>query len=301
MAIKSLCLYTLLREVGVFSLSMKYYMNFLCSNNYDTPGPGVSEDEEQKIGLLRYFIVIGRHFWDLGILNVVYFFASIPAIVAYFFVACFALPDSGEIISKLSFELAVCLGIVLPAFLGNGPVRMGMCYVLRNYSREVHAFMWSDMWEYTKRYWKRGMVFSLINIAFVFTLCLDVRFYFELARSGDFFGLMSIYLAIFIFLIYMVFNSYFFMLTVTFEFGVKETIRKAFALAMGKIFQNLACVIVCMVFAALVLWVMVSFPIMMFLQLLVGYSYIMLLLDMNSFSVVKKYMAKEEEEKYEEE
>ena len=30
LAIKSLCLYILLREVGVFGLSMKYYMNFLC-------------------------------------------------------------------------------------------------------------------------------------------------------------------------------------------------------------------------------------------------------------------------------
>lgn len=273
----------------------------LFSNNYDTPGPGVSEDEEQKIGLLRYFIVIGRHFWDLGILNVVYFFASIPAIVAYFFVACFALPDSGEVISKLSFELAVCLGIVLPAFLGNGPVRMGMCYVLRNYSAEKHAFMWSDLKENAKKYFLRSTVFFLINIAFVFVVCLDINFYFELARSGAFVGLISIYLAIFIFLIYIVFNSYFNMLTVTFDMNVWETVKKAFALTMGKLFQNFACLIVCLAFAYFILWVMMSWPIMMFLLLLLGYSYIMLLLDMNSFSVVKKYMAKEEEEKYEEE
>ena len=273
----------------------------LFSNNYDTPGPGVRKDEAQKPGIIRYFIVIGRHFWDLGILNVVYFFASIPAIVAYFFVACFALPDSGEVISKLSFELAVCLGIVLPAFLGNGPVRMGMCYVLRNYSREVHAFMWSDLKENAKKYFLRSTVFFLINIAFVFVVCLDINFYFELARSGAFVGLISIYLAIFIFLIYIVFNSYFNMLTVTFDMNVWETVKKAFALTMGKLFQNFACLIVCLAFAYFILWVMMSWPIMMFLLLLLGYSYIMLLLDMNSFSVVKKYMAKEEEEKYEEE
>ena len=91
------------------------------------------------------------------------------------------------------------------------------------------------------------------------------------------------------------------MLSVSFDMGVKETVKKAFALTMGKLLQNIACVIVGVAFAVLILWIMQSWPIMMFLLLLLGYSYIMLLLDMNSFSVVRKYMAKEEEEKYEEE
>ncbi len=261
-------------------------------NNYDTPGPGVPKGEAQKPGIIRYFIVIGRHFWDLGILNFVYFFASLPAIVAYFFVAGLALPES---ISEISGVLAIWLGLMLPAFLGNGPVRMGICYVLRNYSREVHAFMWSDMLGYAKKFWKRGISFFLISIAFVFVICLDIRFYFELARSGDFLGLMSIYLAIFIFLIYMVFSSYFHMLTVTFEFGVKETIKKAFALTFGKIFQNLACLIAGISIAYLILWVMFTWSVMSFILLLMGYTYIMLLLDMNSFSVTKRYMVREDE------
>ncbi len=264
----------------------------LFSNNYDTPGPGVPENEEQKIGLLRYFIVIGRHFWDLGILNIMYFFASIPAILAYFFVAALALPQS---VSEYSGFVAVMMGIMLPAFLGNGPVRMGICYVLRNYSAEKHAFMWSDFRQYAKRSFLRGTIFFLINIVFVYVICLDVSFYFEVARTGAFIGLISIYLAIFLFLIYIVFNSYFHMLSVSFDMGVKETVKKAFALTMGKLLQNIACVIVGVAFAVLILWIMQSWPIMMFLLLLLGYSYIMLLLDMNSFSVVRKYMAKEEE------
>ena len=169
----------------------------LFSNNYDSPGPGVSKDEAQKPGIIRYFIVIGRHFWDLGILNLLYFFTSIPAIVAYFFVAALALPES---VSEYSGFLAVCLGLMLPAFLGNGPVRTGVCYVLRNYSGEKHAFMWSDFREYAKRSFLRSTVFFLINIAFVFVVCLDINFYFELARSGAFIGLVSIYFAIFLFL-----------------------------------------------------------------------------------------------------
>ena len=270
----------------------------LFSNNYDTPGPGVPEDEEQKIGIIRYFIVLGRHFWDLGVLNFMYFFASIPAIVAYFFVAALALPES---VSEISGILSIWLGLMLPAFLGNGPVRTGICYVLRNYSREKHAFMWSDMREYAKKFFLRSTVFFLINIVFVFLICIDIRFYFEMAMSGSFMGLISIYLAIFIFLRYMVFNSYFHMLTVTFEMGVKETVKKAFALTMGKIIQNLACLVVCIAFAYLIMRLVFTWPVCSFLLLLLGYTYIMLLLDMNSFSVVKKYMAKEEEEKYEEE
>lgn len=270
----------------------------LFSNNYNTPGPGVPEDEEQKIGLIRYFIVIGRHFWDLGILNIMYFFASVPAILLYFFVAGFTLPQS---VSEYSGFVAVILGIMLPAFLGNGPVRMGICYVLRNYSAEKHAFMWSDFRQYAKRSFLRGTVFFLINILFVGIICLDISFYFEFARSGAFAGLISIYLAIFLFLIYIVFNSYFHMISVSFDMGVKETVKKAFALTMGKLLQNLACVIVGVGIAVLMLWLMFSWSALMFLLLLLGYSYIMLLLDMNSFSVVRKYMAKEEEEKYEEE
>ena len=264
----------------------------LFSNKYDTPGPGVPENEEQKPGIIRYFIVLGRHFWDLGILNVIYFFASIPAIVAYFFVAGLALPET---VPELSGLLAIFLGIILPAFLGNGPARTGICYVLRNYSREKPAFMWSDFKEYAKRSFLRSTVFFLINIAFTFLICLDVRFYFEMARSGALAGLISVYLAIFLFLIYMVFNSYFHMLTVSFDMGVKETIKKAFAFTMGKLIQNIACLIVCLAFAVLLLWIIFSWPVMSFLLLLVGYSFIMLLLDMNSFSVINKYMVKEEE------
>ena len=264
----------------------------LFSNNYDTPGPGVSKDEKQTPGILRYFIVIGRHFWDLGVLNIMYFFASIPAILAYFFVAAVALPDA---VSEYSGFAAVMLGIMLPAFLGNGPVRMGICYVLRNYSAEKHAFMWSDFRQYAKRSFLRGTVFFLINIAFVFVICLDIKFYFGIASSGAFIGLISIYLAIFLFLIYIVFNSYFHMISVSFDIGVKETVKKAFALTMGKIFQNLACLIVCIAFAVLILHIMISWPITTFLLLLLGYTFRMLLLDMNSFSVVRKYMAEEKD------
>ena len=250
------------------------------------------KDEAQKPGIIRYFIVIGRHFWDLGVLNVVYAIASIPAILVYFFVAAFALPAS---IAEYSGFVAVCLGIMLPAFLGNGPVRMGMCYVLRNYSGEKHAFMWADLLEHTKRHFLRGTVFFLINIVFVFVLCLDINFYFEVARSGAFIGLVSIYLAIFLFLIYMAFNSYFYMLSVSFDMGVKETLKKALALTLGKFIQNFACLIVAVAFAGLILWMVLSWPITTFLILLLGYTYIMLLLDMNSFSVVRKYMAKDGE------
>lgn len=53
------------------------------SPDYETPGAGVPENEPQKPGPIRYFIVSGRKFWDMVVLNLLYFLFSLPAIAIY--------------------------------------------------------------------------------------------------------------------------------------------------------------------------------------------------------------------------
>ena len=41
-------------------------------------GPGVSEDEARSPTLIRFFKVLGAHFWQMVVLNALYVFACLP-------------------------------------------------------------------------------------------------------------------------------------------------------------------------------------------------------------------------------
>lgn len=258
--------------------------------NYDSPGPGVPKGQPKKPGILRYFIVIGRHFWDLVFLNIIYFVTSLPAIIIYMFLGVFffgGLPGG--------LELAALLGFVMPALLGSGPSRAGISSVLRNYSVEEPAFLWSDFKEHFKKnFWKTFLIF-ILDIIFVCIIYADIMFYMSMATSGNFgfAGLTAVYIAIFIFLIYIIMHPYIYMQLVTFDAPLKSVYKNAFLLTAVRFLQNLGCLIAAMAIGYAMFELILYWHPALFLLFIIFYSFICLLLDMNSFSVVKKYLIKE--------
>ena len=278
------------------------------SPDYETPGAGVPENEPQKPGLIRYFIVFGRKFWDMVVLNLLYFLFSLPAIAIYTLIGLLFLGNAGDAVggalaaegmtdiqilelkAAVHIVLSVGFGFLMTALLGSGAPRAGLSFVLRNYSREEHAFLWSDFLENTKKNLGKGTVIFLIDVLFTFIICLDIASY---GGAGTFWGLIASYIALFIFIIYILMHPYIYMILVTFGLKLKAAYKNAFMLTAVKIFQNAGCLVSAIVMTLVILELANRWPVLMFLLLMAVFSFPCLILDMNSFSVVKKYMIKE--------
>ena len=278
------------------------------SPDYETPGAGVPENEPQKPGPIRYFIVSGRKFWDMVVLNLLYFLFSLPAIAIYTLIGLLFLGNAGDAVggalaaegmtdiqilelkAAVHIVLSVGFGFLITALLGSGAPRAGLSFVLRNYSREEHAFLWSDFLENTKKNLGKGTVIFLIDVLFTFIICLDIASY---GGAGTFWGLIASYLALFIFIIYILMHPYIYMILVTFGLKLKAAYKNAFMLTAVKIFQNAGCLVLAVVMTLVILELANRWPVLMFLLLMAVFSFPCLILDMNSFSVVKKYMIKE--------
>lgn len=278
------------------------------SPDYETPGAGVPENEPQKPGPIRYFIVSGRKFWDMVVLNLLYFLFSLPAIAIYTLIGLLFLGNAGDAVggalaaegmtdiqilelkAAVHIVLSVGFGFLITALLGSGAPRAGLSFVLRNYSREEHAFLWSDFLENTKKNLGKGTVIFLIDVLFTFIICLDIASY---GGAGTFWGLIASYIALFIFIIYILMHPYIYMILVTFGIKLKAAYKNAFMLTAVKIFQNAGCLVLAVVMTLVILELANRWPLLMFLLLMAVFSFPCLILDMNSFSVVKKYMIKE--------
>lgn len=278
------------------------------SPDYETPGAGVPENEPQKPGPIRYFIVSGRKFWDMVVLNLLYFLFSLPAIAIYTLIGLLFLGNAGDAVggalaaegmtdiqilelkAAVHIVLSVGFGFLITALLGSGAPRAGLSFVLRNYSREEHAFLWSDFLENTKKNLGKGTVIFLIDVLFTFIICLDIASY---GGAGTFWGLIASYIALFIFIIYILMHPYIYMILVTFGLKLKAAYKNAFMLTAVKIFQNAGCLVSAVVMTLVILELANRWPVLRFLLLMAVFSFPCLILDMNSFSVVKKYMIKE--------
>lgn len=278
------------------------------SPDYETPGAGVPENEPQKPGPIRYFIVSGRKFWDMVVLNLLYFLFSLPAIAIYTLIGLLFLGNAGDAVggalaaegmtdiqilelkAAVHIVLSVGFGFLITALLGSGAPRAGLSFVLRNYSREEHAFLWSDFLENTKKNLGKGTVIFLIDVLFTFIICLDIASY---GGAGTFWGLIASYIALFIFIIYILMHPYIYMILVTFGLKLKAAYKNSFMLTAVKIFQNAGCLVLAVVMTLVILELANRWPVLMFLLLMAVFSFPCLILDMNSFSVVKKYMIKE--------
>lgn len=276
--------------------------------DYDAPGAGVPENEEQKPGIIRYFVVAGRKFWDMVVLNIMYLLTSLIAVAAYSVIGwlflggagasvgtAVASPDLTEYELKMLQEgmhliLSLGFGFIMTALLGSGAPRAGMSYVLRNYSDERHAFLWSDFKEYTLKYFFKGTLVFLIDLVFVFVICLDIYSY---SQTATFSGLIATYIALFIFLMYIIMHPYIYMILVSFDLKLGKVYKNAFMLSAVRIIQNIGCLIAAVFLMVVMLEIVYKWNVFLFLLFMMFFAFPCLILDMNSFSVVKKYMIRE--------
>ncbi len=281
--------------------------------DYTKPGKGVERGEPQKKGIARFAQLYFRKFWKYMQLNILYAITCVPALLVYwfFFVSYFApafqtVLESQQVTADqvyLSVNiLAMASAIIMVMIFGGSPCAAGFHYVLRNYVREEHAWLWSDFWRHTGRNWKQAFAMFFIDLVVVNLLLFGIRFYYQMSGTGGamhFLHLFLLVLIIFIFVVYAVMHQYIWTMMVTFELKLKQIVKNAFLLTVMAFPRNILFIIVTALFAVVVylMYFYLSPLLGALITLLLFFSIYGLTMQMFSYPVIRKFMLDPLEEK----
>ncbi len=269
-------------------------------------GKGVGKNEK-KSPFRLFFQIYQRKFWKLCQVGFLYLIACIPT----FFVAsrlCGIVTDilindsmiaaiksqASGVESLIMLVKVVYTGVItlfLTAVWGMGPVTAGYTYVLRNYSREEHAWPWSDFWEHTKKNFFQALVVWLVDMVAFWLLLVAFSFYTSVLK----------YVIVCIMLAYTLMHFYIYQLMVTYKLKLKEIYKYSFLLAVAALPVNLLVLVVAAALhlglGALMLYIpnMGYWTIYMILALFVLQGTSGLLMNFVANRAIRKYMKDEEQ------
>ncbi len=271
--------------------------------SYNKPGPGIDPDAPQKRSFFRFFDIFFRKFWHFSKVSMLYSVALIPTfIIIAFFMLIVALKISEGAMSEFSEQDMVW--IILPAlFLANmyialwgaGPATAGMTYIMRNFSREEHAWLWSDFKDTVKSNFKQAIAVFLIDIV------MAVLFYVAIIVYSSMTGIMGALVGVIYLMmaIYTMMHFYIYPMMVTFDLKLKDLYRNALLFAISKLPSNLFVAIV-LVLLHLVLPIYFIFVggqytilillVFLFLEVVIFQSFSAFLVNFNAYPKLKKYM-----------
>ncbi len=220
--------------------------------NYDKPGKGISKDAPRKKGIFLYFELLGRKFSKLMCVNMLYFLFSIPVMLLYFGAFLFIIPSALNIAfgtinmsqsDMIMFQLLLSLFMTLicTITLGTGPASSSMAYVMREYSKEQHVWLWHNFIKKMKENIKKEIGVFVIDLLFICFSTIAFAFYLhQYLSSGSLLWFVLSFVIAFLSLVFMVMHFYIHQLIVTFENKLIEVLKNALLLTLSTL---LPCVL----------------------------------------------------------
>lgn len=201
--------------------------------NYDKPGPGVMKDAPPQRAVPRFFSILGRKFFDLMKLNLLF---CVPAAVVF-------------ILTLFMSRLTVYTYLIFLPVILLFPFLAGLTMVTRNYAREEHAFIFSDFVDAVKGNWQKFLIDGVICYLLTILFSISIPYYFSLSTHNVIYfvaaAICSGFLLIFIFSQY-----YVPVLIVTFDLNMKQILKNSLIFSVLGIWRNLLVTVVLAVFAA---------------------------------------------------
>ncbi len=201
-------------------------------------GRGVSKEEAAQ---RNYFDILGRHLGHIcgvsllyALTNILFFGGAILLAIAYFggdnLVAIAQAFLSGK---KIALPIVPFLPLML-----TGPFTAGFTYVIRNYAKQEHAFLFSDFFEHSKKNWKQGLITSILSYFVLYLYLQAVLVYNSMFISAGLpLGFLYTLLAIAGILL-TIMSFYVYPILVTFRMKYKVVLKNAWTFTILKLPQN---------------------------------------------------------------
>ena len=215
------------------------------------PGEKYVDDRSR---MTIFFQVLGRKFWKLISMNLIFLIFNIPSIIISFLLSGYVInvfspfienaDEMAAVLFVYSFPLLMFL-MVIPA-ITVGPAQAGLTYLLRCFSYELPTFYWSDFKDKMKENLKQGIAVSLINLVAIVLLIIDFYLYGQMTDKGSNFMLSAANgLLIVVFLLFVMMSMYIYPMMVSYELNLKNLYKNAFLFSIGRFLPNLGVLIIC--------------------------------------------------------
>jgi len=227
---------------------------FFGLGNYQNSGVGIAKNRSSKGRLGLFFEILSTRIWKLFSLNFLYVIFCIPIITI-------------------------------------GPATAGITKVLKNYSIDKNAYVWSDFISTFKKNFLKTFIlglFDLIAYAGVATGCYIYPKMSEASGNNLFYVLFVLTLSVAV--TFTIMNFYMYLMIVSTDLSMKNIIKNSLVLTFLAPKQNLLSlflmVIISAIFLLLPLWNLQF----LFLMLFVPATFIVFIICYNCYPVIQKYV-----------
>ncbi len=259
----------------------------LFSRNWDKPGPGVDKDAPRKNTFFKYFELVGRKLWQLVTQNLFFFLVMLPVIITVYMLTYTYLinvfPDffttvDGELVVPPLASIFVSVASFLPTWLLQGltaisllcygPFVMGLTYVMRNFTREEHAWM-SDFFSRALSNWKQGLFFGILDILAVIIFYVNWNYSALVGSGANTVSLLLRGVTAALLLFYLAVRNYAYQIAVTVDLRLRGVLKNSLIFAVLGFGRNLIALLACgvIIFVSLFLTTfldLVMLPFLMF-------------------------------------
>lgn len=262
--------------------------------DYTKPGPGIPKDAPPKPRILVFLGVFKRKFWNLVKLNLMFSLFNLPAIILAWLSTFifFQQKFSDDYLLEFFVRLMFAAFIVSIPILTVGPAQAGFTYVLRNYAREEHAFIWGDFKEKALNNFKQSSMIALVDLFVVIILAVDINAYRSMSQGNLLMTIASTMIGIMT-LIYTMMHMYMYPMLVTFKLTNRQLFKNAFIFAIIRFFPNLGILILCGLFIVLT-FILPNVGLLLFFTITV--STVGLITNFYVYPALKKYIMIEPEQ-----
>ena len=195
---------------------------------------------ENRIDL--FFSVVRAHWSQLIALNMLCFAAFIP-LAAWMFVnldyLLASLRGDMDWAAFMDHFLLYFAGAV-PLVTVTGPVTAGLSYVMRNWARDEHAFVFSDMWSAMRANWKQALAVSFITGLFPFVTFTAVYCYGVLASTRSALMVVPMVFVCIGQLLWLLMLEPMRVMMVTYELKTRDLLKNALFLSLAQAGRSLA-------------------------------------------------------------
>ncbi|MCD8329062.1 MAG: DUF624 domain-containing protein [Ruminococcus sp.] len=250
----------------------------LFGGGYENAGPGVPKNPEEKTVVARFFEIYFRRFWKLLTMNILYFLFFIP------FFAILSVAASDSIQSNLKVVCIVAL--LLVAILTFGPATSGFVKVVRNYSQERNAFLWSDFSKAFRQNYFQSVIMGAVDIVFTVGFVVAIVCYNEWASESSIIYIPFV-ITLSCMLMFIMMHFFIYLLIVSTNLSLKNILKNSFLL-VGVSLKK--CLITLVITAFIVLLFVFLYPYSFFILPFWPLSFICFLICFNCFPVIRKYV-----------
>lgn len=208
-------------------------MGFLGIFNYEKEGPGVDKDIYET-PFKVFFSVFIRKFWKFILINLMQSVCTIPLWILLFVPIAF----TPELDTFISFQGQIIVFMII-SVIGFPIFSTGLAFILRNFSRQTHAWLWYDFWDKFKSNIKQSIILTLIDIFVIIAAIGNLIFYSQNIIISTAFTLILKSVTAVVFIFYFMMHYYIYTIMVTFELSFKNILKNAFILTFVKLPKNL--------------------------------------------------------------